>query len=842
MAKKQSKKKRKPKKTGNSVNLDKIEKKPSKKESSSNSSDSPDTDWIDYTVRIRKPIGDLSQADLRVLGEDLGYGTAGKSLTQLKNRLKEKKKQIDNPKLKKSSDLDHVILENNPEYSLIEIRDEGEFLFPSGQKIKQSVSLTESNPDPIVKTEVRGSVEDGVIGLHSETVSGKKINSQFSIIPEIPTDSYTVPSKSPSNSPSSTIMNKVEKTKFIAKYNKRSIEKNSTIAMVGARGVTKEHDSSFTVKKGEKPYEWRVGVPKKVKIADYSDKKKIIITEKSEIAKVLQEMNHGYSVHNLGGNPFAPIIRETFSKNEPVRKGKKVIHWRVDKRDGEFVFPLVDSNAEVVIIGDEDYLGQYIAYHLSQLISSPNITMYNVESTSKEFLQELINNSHPEYAFNFNKAIGASWYIESQAEIGGSVTNYLVGSGSIFDTFTEDLRNKESYSSWKTRTKYFPAGNFSIDDQKIAILAKALEEEMKSNSRLTATIKTELGIQAVEAEIPSGVSNVNTFIEQTAIKDLNVKNTDQTTMILMNNLDMSSNQAEQLINRLASQDIISYPRTEYEGISPKENVKAEELVDIWLSYIPKTELSNYSRTEIIKGIKRIQKQTPELPRSGIIVLEKSDFKANTLERKAIESIAKANIWSALGYYEIEGDLIVEDEKTGSQLGSTTVTVISNTPHIAGEVVDVQIERKQGMSDKEMFMFLSDEKRPLGTVATRTNTLKSLENYGFLLKSTKGEYKLDDRARLTVIMAEKVDPSLTSGDFTQRLKELREIISLDPSRYNELKEVLYSDLERMYKRFKDKSLHEEVEQEFNRKSEQADQARLIKEALHHDKVEIRDEVA
>lgn len=302
-------------------------------------------------------------------------------------------------------------------------------------------------------------------------------------------------------------------------------------------------------------------------------------------------------------------------------------------------------------------------------------------------------------------------------------------------------------------------------------------------------------------------------------------------MILMSDLGIESVQAEDMIKRLASQGVVSYPRTEYEGISPKEDIDPDQLADIWLSYLPDYQKD---RTQIVQGIKRIQGETAELPRSGIIVLSHSDFKENTIERQTIESIAKANIWASLGYYEVDGELQILDQNK-IEIGEKPVTLISRNPEAVGEVIDVQIERKQGMSDKEMFEFLSDNE--LGTTATRTDLIKRLEQWGFLLKSPTGEYKLDDRGKIMTLTAEESDPSLTDGFFTYWLKGLRQLVEQYPHQYNIEKEELYNKLSQIVKSMNDRETQEEAERKFHDISRKIQSATFLKEDLKEDSVQV-----
>ncbi|MFX0171976.1 MAG: hypothetical protein ACFE9L_08655 [Candidatus Hodarchaeota archaeon] len=216
------------------------------------------------------------------------------------------------------------------------------------------------------------------------------------------------------------------------------------------------------------------------------------------------------------------------------------------------------------------------------------------------------------------------------------------------------------------------------------------------------------------------------------------------------------------------------------------------------------------------------------------MLSHPDFVENTIERNTIESIAKANIWASLGYYEVDGELQIVDQNK-KEIGKKKVVVVTKDPSSIGKVIDVQVERKHGMSDMEMFEFLSDKE--LGTTTTGTNLIKRLEKWGFLLKSPKGEYKLDDRGKIMTLTAKESDPDLISGFFTYWLKGKRELIEKNLKKYNADKEELYLRLAHIVKSLTDKDTQERAEQKFHSISRQTQSATFLKQDLVNDLVQI-----
>lgn len=118
-------------------------------------------------------------------------------------------------------------------------------------------------------------------------------------------------------------------------------------------------------------------------------------------------------------------------------------------------------------------------------------------------------------------------------------------------------------------------------------------------------------------------------------------------------------------------------------------------------------------------------------------------------------------------------------------------------------------------------------------------VQRLEDWGFLLKSPSGEYKLDDRGKIITLTAEEADPSLTNGFFTVWLKEKRELIEQNPEQYQDKKERLYQLLARIVKSMSDKEVQERAEQRFHKISQQTDSASHIKQDLTKDIVQVNE---
>ncbi|MFX0171974.1 MAG: hypothetical protein ACFE9L_08645 [Candidatus Hodarchaeota archaeon] len=258
-------------------------------------------------------------------------------------------------------------------------------------------------------------------------------------------------------------------------FSKREVLENQTVEILG-RGRATQKVKARVVPKGKQPYHWEIVIPNKTPSKDLTKRDKIIITEKSEVEKVLKSLNTDYTIHNLGGNPFGSVQRTDVKQNpDGVRRSKKRIIFRQDKAFATFYYPVVNEKAEVVIIADEDYLGQYLSENLAHILPTEDITIYNVESTSPELLAEVLAKKHPQYNHNVNKAIAGSWYVESQSEVGATITSALTGKNSTLDNFTREQRGNQTWSAYK---KVYLQGTqgINISDQELAVMGKVFEE------------------------------------------------------------------------------------------------------------------------------------------------------------------------------------------------------------------------------------------------------------------------------------------------------------------------------------------------------------------------------
>lgn len=598
------------------------------------------------------------------------------------------------------------------------------------------------------------------------------------------------------------------------------------------------YGSALVVEKGSKPWEWKIVVPDKSDHTDLTKENKIIITEKSEIANSLKKLNSDFYIHNLGGNPFGSVTREDRS-DMGIRKSNKEIIFRQDAAFAKFSFPNVRKDAQVIVLADDDFLGHYLSQNLAQTLNSDDKIIYNVESNQPDILKAILQQdaSVDKYRHNYNKFIGGSWYVESQSEIGGTLTGALKNAHSVVDTFSKSFRNS-SYSSFQS--KYFQGTTgLNLSDQELTLMYKVLESEINQMIRLKATIQTESGLYDISTTFKNSFDNsdLNVRFKKLGERSLNIKNTDQTVLLLISKMGIQSIQAEKLIQRLASQNLLTYPRTEYQGISAKEDIDTQDLADTWISYN-----QNFAsqRDQIVQGINRIRNDptTTELPRSGIFVLNKTNYDPNTLEYKTLQEISKANILASLGEFEVKGKLeIVNKENETIGESEDEITVIAHSDEEIGKVINVDISKKQGLSDYELFDFISEEKMNLGTTSTRTNLTKRLINWGFLLKNNQDEYRLDDRAKIMTIASSLADPSLTNGDFHKWLLNERQFVMNHPNDYNAEKEKLYSKLETIVTKLKDHELHEKSIALFNSYSKQSNIDEQLKTELTNEEVDI-----
>ncbi len=641
-------------------------------------------------------------------------------------------------------------------------------------------------------------------------------------------------------------------------------------------------EGGLIVNKGDKSWDWQIFVPNKalfipetitsknkssIRAVDYTKDEnldRLILTEKTEVANVLEKLNlKNTMIHNIGGNPFSPPARFTVtdesSKVDKVRREKRQIRWRLDREAGRrFIYPITSEDTKVLIIADDDFLGSYLSQNLAHSITSKNIRIMNSESNQPETIKDIVFDrpAGKKFAHSDNNHIGASWFIGSQSEIGATLSSAFQGKGTLFDTFTADFRpNDQTWSEFKPNyLRQFQRPAFNITDQEFAIIGEVLRNEKANKIRIKATVQTDLGLREVVGESNIDVQDFNSKIFDVRISEkernrLNVKDTDDTVLILADQLGINTSQGESIIQRLSSQGLITYPRTEFEGISQKEDITATKLADTWLSYRP--EFKN-ERKDIVKGINDLKNISGEIPRSGIFVLNKTNFKENTIEKKVLDEIAEANILASLGAFEVIGKLEIINKETDEpikMIDSSEVSIITRKEESVGKVILVETERKEGLTDRELFRFMSKDRKPdskdstLGTVSSRNRLVDRLKSWQLILENPKGELKTDDKAKLMIILANKAVennkeiPSLTTGEFTKYTRDQRNEVANNPDLYQERKKLLYQHLANLNKTFYSKKAHREIESEFNELSKQIDLSRKIETDLRDDSVQI-----
>lgn len=716
--------------------------------------------------------------------------------------------------------------------------------------------------------------------------------------------------------------NLAKKSEIFGKISKSGLRTSGTESSLGKNPKKKTHfrkrdleslpNGDLIVNKGEKSWDWQITIPKlalfvppiltkeekkelkelkKIKLkltpedkeqlkklnekdkqpparaVDYTKEEnldRLILTEKTEVANVLEKLNlRNTMIHNLGGNPFSPAERVTVkhesAKVDKVRRETREIKWRLDKEAGRrFIYPITSEDTEVLIIADDDFIGSYLSQNLAHAITSKNIRIMNSESNQPETIKDIVFDrpAGKKFAHSDNNYIGASWFIGSQAEIGATLSSAFQINGTLFDTFTADFRpNDLSWSEFKANyLRQFQRPAFNIADQEFAIIGEVLRNEKANKIRIKATVQTDLGLREVVGESDIDVQDFNSKIFDVRISEkernrLNVRNTDDTVLILADQLGINTSQGELIIQRLSSQGLITYPRTEFEGISQKEDITATKLADTWLSYRP--EFKN-ERKDIIKGINDLKDLSGEIPRSGIFVLNKTNFKENTIEKKVLDEIAEANILASLGAYEVIGKLEIINKETNEpieMIDSSEVSIITRKKDSVGKVILVETERKEGLTDRELFRFMSKDRKPdskdstLGTVSSRNRLVDRLKSWQLILENPKGELKTDDKAKLMILLADKAVennktiPSLTTGEFTKFTRDQRKEVANDPDLYQERKELLYQHLADLNKTFYNKKAHVAIESEFNELSKQIDLSRKIETDLRNDSVQI-----
>jgi cellobiose-specific phosphotransferase system component IIB len=672
-------------------------------------------------------------------------------------------------------------------------------------------------------------------------------------------------SASSSSVSSSTVKSKSQKPKKTTTKQVFNPQKGKPVNFVVPR-TSKPHDLKVNIAKVE-----RIGRGKKISdltnTLDYSGVSRLYVTEKAEVANTIKKFYPDAVVLNLGGNPFTPVERVSGD----IRKSNKTINWRSDKAysPAGFQYPLVDAGAEVVIISDDDYLGQYWNHHFARSIKTQtsSIRQYAIETDDEQLLEAVLSEKNNRYDFRKNKAIAGTWYAESQSEIGGTITSAISNKDGIWDSFTEDLRpyqkiiikpakntgkipkkyqgkinpsTDEEYKvgdvigekrqTWNSYSTAYLQGirNLNFTESDLALMQKIKQEQLSQKQRAKIFVDTESGLEeftlTVKAmKLSKEASYYDAVFEKTAVNDLAIKNTDDTVLLLSDQLKIQPSQAEDLVKRMASRGVLSYPRTEYEGLAETEKLTNEQLAEVWIAYHP--EYRNRQQ-EIINGIVKIRKESGEIPKSGIIVKKVATFNENTVEDKTIKAIAKANIQAALGAKEIEGQFLLV-EKTAKRVidrfpSEEKINIITSDPSNVGRVVDVKVSERFGMTDREVFHYLKSKE--LGTIATRTNLVKSLEKQGFLLKY-KGDYKLDDRSRIAVDLLEQSD--FDAIKFNKQLKRQRSLVEKKSTVYQSEKNKLYRILKKLVVDLKDKEKHRIAIEQFVKENEALEQVDELK---------------
>jgi len=551
---------------------------------------------------------------------------------------------------------------------------------------------------------------------------------------------------------------KSSKTRTSSKTRKSSKTRMSDIIKQSNEFSYLKNDShSLLTVKRTASWDLDINVPSSVRIIDLSNYNKIILCEKKEIADAIKQTDfvqqNGYYVHAIGGNPFSSVKRiglnrgdKILSQNPKIRKSLNFITWRTDKKEGNyFYYPVVDKNADVIIVADEDYMGRYIAYNLQRVIQTEKVRRINEESTSSKYFDKILTSS----TRSTKKPIGETFYITSQSEVGANFTSAFGNADGIIDRYTQLFRSQEQpYSEY--RKKYLQGiQNANFSDVQISLMSKVLDESLKQDINITLTLETEAGIQRIQTKV--NTANIKKFdkvyFEATERMKLNVMNTDETVMQLMNDLKINSRQIENIIKRMSSQSILSYPRTSEQGISSKEVRTNEELLNIWLQYAN----IDISEQERKKALQRMNKIRTEKGKSGLLVIDITNLPKESIEYQVVEHIAEYNLMAVLGAERVRGSFVFEyttnDNRT-KKIETDEIDFINSTKfgRGVGEVIDVATKQRLGMSEYELYRFLA--KNDIGTIATRSSILTDLKEKGLLLEY-EGEFRLDDRARVLI---------------------------------------------------------------------------------------------
>lgn len=487
-----------------------------------------------------------------------------------------------------------------------------------------------------------------------------------------------------------------------------------------------------------------LSVASNIPTEDLRGEKKVIIVEKKDIANAIRETDfvksNGYRVISLGGNPFSAIERNSKSKVNPVRTTKNTATWRKDQAFASFKYPILDDDAQVIMISDNDYLGRYLGYQVSKVLNTENVNRINDESTSSEYWDKVLSSGE----YNQNLPIGETWFVSSQSEVGANMTSYFQNNGGIIDRYTESFRNGTKFKDFKKGYLQGFRSNFS--EVQLGIMGKILDESLGQKMNIELLLKTESGIEKINTSIKAdNLSKItNVYFDAENRQKMNIMNTDQTVMFLMRDLKINSSQVEDIIKRMSTQGLISYPRTDKQGISQSEKLSNEELLNVW---------SKYSNVNIDRdqAIEKMNELRIDSGKSGLMVISSTKLPKDSVEYKVLESIAKYNLMAVTGGEFLKGKYVLEYELNDgeSKDAETDEVTIINSPDFGravGEVIDVSVNQKTGISDMELYSWLGE--RSIGTVSTRSSLISRMEKEGMILKY-HGEYRLDDRARVLI---------------------------------------------------------------------------------------------
>ncbi len=569
----------------------------------------------------------------------------------------------------------------------------------------------------------------------------------------------------------------------------KNIEKSDFTNLKESEGLDQVVEPKFTVdytKKGEITTT-RMG---KVKVEEKSFDR-VWIVEKDDTAKQIEEAFPDDAVHSLGGNPFTQPKTSHFSKNNRVRTSKdSTIEWRNDRSFGKnFYYPEVKPSQEVIIVTDEDHLGEYINREVSRSIKSDNIEQYSVEGMkSAEFKKLLTDRSlQKDHAHDENKAFAQEFFVEADSSINTTILSNMVSARSFYAQHQADIINdayEGKFSSYKQSSGL--QQNVSFGRIELGIGDHILSKQLEQDTKVQIIMDTEAGVQTIETSIrkaPKGNFNVK-FEAEDESEDLKILTTDETIQYLIQNLNLTGTQSEELISRLYRQGYLSYPRTESDRINlNKEQLSAKELSTIWSSYFEVND-GKLLLSTIESGIKELDAKKGK---SGIIVLKESPYQEGDIEHRVLTEIAKFNVLATTKAQKITGKFILEDEKTDI-VWSDIVTLINTDKYDknVGKVIDVKLITDQGVSEIELYNFI--KKANIGTPSTRTNKIEAMTKAGFLIKQ-KDRYFVDERMKFFIVenrirnqAAKKryaKTPHFDAG-LTKSLMDLRSDLEKDPS--------------------------------------------------------------